>query len=175
MVVEYQIIGRRKPTEHEPKPKVYRMLVFAPNVIAAKTRFWYYMRSLQRVKKNNGEILSVNRIYEKRPERVKNFQIALRYKSTTTEHNITKEFRDVSRVGAVNQVLMDMAGRHRTRSHRLQVMEVKAVPSKDVLRPATKQFIDSKIKFPLPHRILRAPSARYRTIFKARRPSTHFG
>jgi len=173
--VEYQIIGRKKPTPTDPKPKVYRMIVFAPNIGSAKTRFWYYMRSLQRVKRSNGEILSVNRLFEKRPERVKNFHIALRYKSSTSEHNITKEFRDVTRVGAVNQMLMDMAGRHRTRSHRLQIMQVKEVASKDVVRPATKQFINSKIKFPLPHRVLRAPSAQFRTKFKARRPSTHFG
>jgi len=175
MVIEYQIIGRKKPTTSDPKPQIYRMIVFAPNVLTAKTRFWYYMRSLKRVKRANGEILAVNKLFEKKPTKVKNFQIALRYKSSTSEHNITKEYRDVTRTGAVAQMYMDMAGRHRTRSHRLQIMEVKSVASSKVLRDNNKQFIDSKIKFPLPHRVLRAPSKKYRTPFKAKRPSTHFG
>lgn len=33
---------------------------------------------------------------------------------------------------------------------------------------------NSKMKFPLPHRVLRAPSKKFRTTFKAQRPHTVF-
>lgn len=57
---EYQVIGRHLPTEADPTPKLYRMRVFAGNEVIAKSRFWYYLRSLRKIKKANGEIVSVN-------------------------------------------------------------------------------------------------------------------
>jgi large subunit ribosomal protein L18Ae len=41
---EYQIVGRHLPTESEPTPKIYRMRIFAPNEVVAKSRFWYFLR-----------------------------------------------------------------------------------------------------------------------------------
>ncbi len=36
------------------------MRIFAPNEVVAKSRFWYYLRQLKKVKKANGEIVAVN-------------------------------------------------------------------------------------------------------------------
>ena len=41
---EYQAVGRHLPTEAEPTPKIYRMRIFAPNEVVAKSRFWYFLR-----------------------------------------------------------------------------------------------------------------------------------
>jgi hypothetical protein len=30
---EYQVVGRKLPTEKEPVPKIYRMRLFAPNTV----------------------------------------------------------------------------------------------------------------------------------------------
>ena len=38
------------------------MRVFAPNEVAAKTKFWYNMRKLNKIKRAQGEILSVNEV-----------------------------------------------------------------------------------------------------------------
>lgn len=35
------------------------MIIFAPNVTVAKSRYWYFMRGLRKVKKATGEIISV--------------------------------------------------------------------------------------------------------------------
>ncbi|KAI0038834.1 ribosomal protein L18ae, partial [Auriscalpium vulgare] len=59
-LTEYQVIGRHLPTENEPNPKIYRMRIFAPNDVVAKSRFWYFLRKLKKVKKANGEIIGVN-------------------------------------------------------------------------------------------------------------------
>ncbi len=54
------MIGRHLPTEANPTPSLYRMRIFAPNVVIAKSRFWYFLRGLRKVKKATGEIVSVN-------------------------------------------------------------------------------------------------------------------
>lgn len=36
------------------------MRIFAPNEVVAKSRFWYFLRQLHKVKKASGEIVAVN-------------------------------------------------------------------------------------------------------------------
>lgn len=36
------------------------MRIFAPNTVVAKSRFWYFLTQLRKVKKANGEIVSLN-------------------------------------------------------------------------------------------------------------------
>src|SRR5882762_8826140 len=43
-LTEYQVVGRHLPTESDPNPKLYRMRIFAPNEVVAKSRFWYFLR-----------------------------------------------------------------------------------------------------------------------------------
>jgi len=59
-LTEYQVIGRHLPTEATPAPKLYRMRIFAPNTVVAKSRFWYFLMKLRKVKKANGEIVALN-------------------------------------------------------------------------------------------------------------------
>jgi len=59
---EYQVIGRHLPTEANPTPKLYRMRIFAPNEVVAKSRFWYFLMKLKKVKKANGEIVTLNKV-----------------------------------------------------------------------------------------------------------------
>merc|ERR1712169_31070 len=94
---EYQVIGRHLPTDANPTPKLYRMRIFAPNTVVAKSRFWYFLMKLRKVKKSNGEIVSLNVIHEKRPLKVKNFGIWIRYDSRSGTHNMYKEYREMSR------------------------------------------------------------------------------
>src|SRR5271168_520282 len=61
-LTEYQVIGRHLPTETNPTPKLYRMRIFAPNTVVAKSRFWYFLMKLRKVKKANGEIVSLNEV-----------------------------------------------------------------------------------------------------------------
>jgi hypothetical protein len=61
---QYQVVGRLKPSAQKGtrKSTIYKMNVFAPNTVVAKSRFWYYMSMLNRVKKANGEILQINEV-----------------------------------------------------------------------------------------------------------------
>ena len=118
---EYQVIGRHLPTEANPTPKLYRMRVFATNDVVAKSRFWYFLMKLRKVKKSNGEVVSLNKIHEKRPLKVKNFGIWIRYDSRSGTHNMYKEYREMTRADAVEALYKDMAARHRARFRTIHV------------------------------------------------------
>ncbi|KAJ3492240.1 hypothetical protein NLI96_g120 [Meripilus lineatus] len=165
---EYQVVGRHLPTEHEPTPKIYRMRIFAPNEVVAKSRFWYFLRQLKKVKKASGEILGVNVIQEKKPLKVKNFGIWLRYDSRSGTHNMYKEFRELTRADAVKSLYQDMAARHRARFRSIHILRVVEIEkTDDIRRPYIKQLLTPKLKFPLPHRVQKV-----RSTFVAHRPST---
>ena len=59
---EYQVIGRHLPTDTNPTPKLYRIRIFAPNVVVEKSRFWYFLMKLKKVKKANGEVITLNQV-----------------------------------------------------------------------------------------------------------------
>jgi len=167
---EYQVIGRKLPSEKEPQPKLYRMRIFAPNDVVAKSRYWYYLRQLRKVKKTAGEIVSINQIHERKPLKVKNFGIWLRYDSRSGTHNMYKEFRELSRADAVHALYQDMAARHRARFRSIQILRVAEIEkTADIRRPHIKQLVAPKLRFPLPHRVVKS-----RATFLASRPSTFY-
>lgn len=167
---EYQVIGRHLPSEAHPEPKLYRMRIFAPNEVVAKSRFWYFLTRLRRIKKSNGEVVSINEIFEKRPTTVKNFGIWIRYDSRSGTHNMYKEYRELTRADAVESLYNDMAARHRSRFRSVHILKVVELEkTADVKRPYIKQLTAKNLKFPLPHRIQKS-----KKIFLAQRPSTFY-
>jgi large subunit ribosomal protein L18Ae len=223
---QFHVVGRKTPTEADPSPAIYRMRIFAPNEVVAKSRFWcvrtpvaavwaatrwcpprvhnaasvlptarscrYFLHQLHKMKKSTGDILAVSEVRERNANIVKNYGITIRYNSRSGTHNMYKEYRDVSLCGAVEQMYSELAGRHRARFQAIQIVDTSIVPAGaramrrynpelhgdnvpiSVKRPSIKQFIDSKVKFPLPHRIQRAPSKALRATFNASRPTTFF-
>eukprot|EP01112_Ceratiomyxa_fruticulosa_P003438 TRINITY_DN137_c0_g1_i1.p1 TRINITY_DN137_c0_g1~~TRINITY_DN137_c0_g1_i1.p1 ORF type:complete len:176 (+),score=25.16 TRINITY_DN137_c0_g1_i1:81-608(+) len=168
---EYQVMGRKLPSVTDPKPKVFRMRIFAKNEVVAKSRFWYFLSQIHKLKKTSGEIISVNEIFEKKPNVVKNFGIFLRYNSRSGTHNMYKEFRDITRVGAIAQLYDDMAARHSARDKSIQIIQIEEVPNSKCRRPYVKQFHSPTLRFPLPHRANRITKAT--PTFARRRPSTY--
>ena len=61
-VHQYLVVGRHFVTEKVPNPQIYKMRIFANDTVRAKSKFWYYLRKMKKVKKANGEILSVNEV-----------------------------------------------------------------------------------------------------------------
>lgn len=54
---EYKVVGRCLPTPKCHAPPLYRMRIFAPNHVVAKSRFWYFVSQLKKMKKSSGEIV----------------------------------------------------------------------------------------------------------------------
>lgn len=170
---EFQIVGRRSVEKEEEgvAQKLYRMRIFAPNKVVAQSRFWYFLSKLRKLKRANGEIVACHQLFERKPLKVKNFGIFLRYNSRHGTHNIYKEFRDTTRVGAVRQLYADMGSHHRATGTNIQVIEVREIPVAQVRRKAIAQFAKGSPRFPLVHVVPRIPKAHGHT-FMPIRPTT---
>jgi large subunit ribosomal protein L18Ae len=110
-------------------------------------------------------------IFEKNPTTIKNYGIWLRYQSRTGYHNMYKEYRDTTLNGGVEQMYNEMASRHRVRFPCIQIIKTATIPAKLCKRESTKQFHNSKIKFPLVFKKVRPPTRRLKTTYKASRPN----
>ena len=175
---QYQVVGRKAPTDEVPNPEAYRMIIFAPNSVIAKSKFWYYMHQFRKMKKTTGEILDCVEIVEKNNRIVKNYGIWLRYASRSGTHNMYREFRDVALTGAVSQLYDEMAGRHRTRPRSIQIIRTATVAPKDLKRTNGMQYAQANVKFPLPHRVdsaKRGAKALSDRTFTTVRPTTYLG
>jgi large subunit ribosomal protein L18Ae len=85
---------------------------------------------------------------------------------------VYKEYRDVTLDGAVNQMFTEMAARHRARRSSIRILRVAPVKGADLKRDINRQFLDSKIKFPMERKVYRATDKAFDTTFKGRRPTT---
>ncbi|XP_059490757.1 large ribosomal subunit protein eL20 [Neocloeon triangulifer] len=168
---EFEVIGRKLPTGKEVTTPLYKMRIFAPDGIVAKSRFWYFLRQLRKFKSSTGEIVNIKEIPERSPTKIKNFGIWLRYDSRSGSHNMYREYRDLSVSGAVTNCYRDMGARHRARAHSIQIIKVEQVKASATRRPQVKQFHDSKIKFPLPKRVGQKTTL---PRFSIKRPRTYF-
>ncbi len=173
-VHQYLVVGRAQPTEKKPTPKIYKMRIFANDEVRAKSKFWYFLKRLNKVKKAVGEILSCNEIFEKDPTKVKTFGIVCTYKSKFGYHTLYKEFRSLTLNGAVNQLYSEMAGRHKAQRESLVIIrttEITGDVAKEAKRNYSSQVAKEGIKFPLLQRKLRPYRKSFKTVFKASRPN----
>merc|ERR1712176_1382693 len=100
----------------------------AKNKVLAKSRFWYFMKKLTKVK---------------------NYGLWLRYQSRTNTHNMYKEYRDVSINNAVGKMYSEMAGRHRAAPGTIQIIDTATVPAAKCRRDHVTEMHNSKLKFPI--------------------------
>ncbi|XP_006895066.1 PREDICTED: 60S ribosomal protein L18a-like [Elephantulus edwardii] len=137
---EYKVVGRCLPTPRCHTPPLYRMSIFAPNHVVAKSRFWYFVSQRKKMKKPSGEIVYCEQVFEKSLLCVKNFGIWLRYDSLSGTYGMYREYRDLTTAGAVTQCYCDMGARHRARAHSIQIMKVEEIAANKCLRPHKPRF-----------------------------------
>jgi len=171
-IQQYQIVGRAAPTLKNPVPKIFRIKIFAKNKVLARSKFWYFMKKLKKAKKSGGEILAINEIHDKRPGKVNNYGVWLRYESRTDTHNMYKEYRDVSINGAISQMYSEMAGRHRAQPGSIQIIKTTIVKDSECRRSHATQMHGGKLSFPVVRK-LPLVNKRLRSLFNAKRPTTY--
>ena len=169
---EWKVVARKRPSEENMHPTIYKMTIFARNEVVAKSKFFYYVRKLQKCKKRDMEVLQCQYLNEKNPNTIKNIAIWLRYNSRSGVHNMYKEYRDITRVGAVSQMYNDMASRHSARAHNIHIIKMQAIENKDCRRDHVKAFHQNhKLRFPIPQKVIRK-DREYRNVFNHKRLST---
>ena len=115
IVRQYLIAGRKVPSEADATPTVYRMRIFAPNEVLAKSRFWYYLKRQNKLKKINGEVVSVKEVFEKKKDHVRTYGILIRLEAESGIHNMYREYRDLSLNAAVGKLINDMASKYKAK------------------------------------------------------------
>ena len=61
-VHQYLVVGRSHATQENPNPKIFKMRIFADDHVRAKSKFWYFLKRMNKIKKANGEILSIHEV-----------------------------------------------------------------------------------------------------------------
>ena len=166
----YVVVARGNPTKSHPTPKVYKMTIFAPNRVVAKSRCWYFLSSLKKLKKANGQIVAIHEVHEP-VTTVKNYGIWIRYVSRSGIHNMYKEYRDTKLTGAVHQLYLEMASRHRARFSTIHIIRTAELTKEQVKRPLTLQFMKEGLRFPIVSRIQKKDK-KFKRAFSASKPST---
>jgi large subunit ribosomal protein L18Ae len=167
---EYCIIGRAIPNEKTPEPELFAMKIFAQNEIKAKSRFWYFIKKTQKKKKTVGELVAVKKIFEKKNKNVKNYGIWIRYESKSGITNMYKEYRDVVVNAAVEQMYIEMAGRHKAKWSSIIILRIEELKNKECIRNSIRQFHPHDVKFPVIRNIYRPVLNGINSIFKSKKP-----
>merc|ERR1719240_2139041 len=128
-VHQYELVGRAAPTQKNPVPKIYKLKLFAKNPVIARSKFWYFMKKINKAKRSGGQILRQTELFDKSPSKISNYGVWLRYESRTDTHNMYKEYRDVTINGAMSQIVAEMAGRHRAQPGSIQIIKTAEIPT----------------------------------------------
>lgn len=115
--------------------------------------------------------MSVNEIFERSSNSIKNYGIAFKYESRKDVINMYKEFRDVTLAGAVAQMYNEMAGRHAGRSSTVHIIKTSVVAAKDVVRPKVSSFNAVNLRYPKISQSKRAPTNQHKSLYTASRPT----
>ncbi|CAJ1011983.1 putative Ribosomal protein 50S-L18Ae/60S-L20/60S-L18A, partial [Leishmania naiffi] len=95
----------------------------------------------------------------------RNYLVDIAYYSQRCGYTrMVKEFRDVSKTGAVSQAYHDLASRHRARYHNIEVLCVKSIPDHAVKHLSIAQYHAPNLSFPLLQRRTKA-ARKDRAIF----------
>merc|ERR1712080_491981 len=97
-----------------------------------------------------GEIVSIEEVKERKPLKIKNFGIWLRYDSRSGTHNMYREYRDLTVSKAITQCYRDMGARHRARAHAIQIIRVETAAASKCRRPHVMQCTTPRSSSPCP-------------------------
>merc|ERR1711904_429525 len=146
----FEVMGRARPSAKVASPPVFKMNIYAPNQIVARSRFWYFLKRMKKIKHANGVLVSCKPVEESLEQNVENYAVWARFDSRTGTHNVYKEFRDISCTGAVGQAIQALNGNHRAKTATIQIMGVMKIDSSQVRSKMIKDIHENdELMYPL--------------------------
>merc|ERR1712159_393647 len=139
MGMQFRVLGREIVTKRDPNPLIYRLKVWANDPVRARSKFWYFLHKLCRIKKTKGHIISCRQILDKNSRSVKNFGLWIRFHSRTGDQNAFKEYRDLTISGAIKQLHCEMASHHKVGAACIQIIKTAELVPKKSKRMCTIQ------------------------------------
>lgn len=148
-----------------PYTATARMCIFAPKHVVVKSRFWYFMSQLRRMKNSSRENVYCVQVFKKSP--LSCLWITLASGCGDLWHladslSGTHMYRKYWDLTTANTVLLQ---------HGYLIMKVEEIVAGRCPWQAIKQFHDTKKKFPLPHHVLRCQR---KPGFTTKSPNTFF-
>ncbi|KAH0574005.1 60S ribosomal protein L18a [Spironucleus salmonicida] len=165
---QYEICGRQLKNAPVDAP-VFKMTIFATNDIIAESRFWYFLNSLQRIKKSNGQLVSIKKVTED-DSTVRTYGITIRYRTQVGHQNQYREIRETTAARAMEKLFSVMAGQYHIRYQDVQIIKFDIVKNEDVRRPIVMDVIPgdhngNKVEFPHYFPVSTCVRASRKTIF----------
>jgi large subunit ribosomal protein L18Ae len=125
------------------------MKIYASNSIVAKSRFWYFLKKTQKVKKSAGELVSIKKIRPLKANFIRNFGVWIKYDSKNGPINMYKEYRDVCVIGSIEQMYLEMAGSYKVRWSSIIVLRTEELSNNECIKAKIKQYHGIKTSFPI--------------------------
>jgi large subunit ribosomal protein L18Ae len=130
------------------------------------------MKRQNKVRRTQGEIVSVSEIFERNTNSIKNYGIVLKYQSRKGELNMYKEYRSNSLCNAMSLLYSEMAGRHSARGNTIHIIKTSIIADNECVRDSTKQYVPRSLRFPKITQLKRAPTVHHaNSRFMAARPT----
>lgn len=82
-----------------------------------------------------------------------------------------KEYRDVSKSGAISQMYSEMAGRHRARSNCIHIIRIQEIEPSKCVRSHMIELLKKKLRFPAVRNMSKL-NRRFRHTFMVKAPTT---
>lgn len=146
---EYRIHGSAIPTDNDPSPQVFVATIYTKNHVFARAKFFKILEKKHKIKASKGMIINCEEVSEKISGEVQNYGVRFVYRSKKGKHNSYKECRALSRCGAVDSILREVAGRHRLSRSDVDIIDVSVLSFEELKRAKTIEFADENIEFPV--------------------------
>ena len=164
---QYVVVGRAQPTASNPVPQIYRMRIFAPDSVRARSQFWSFMNRSLKIKRNRAQLLSCTELLDKNPNSVKNYAIWLKYLTNKGTYNLLMQYRGTKVSPVVERLKNDMAGRYHVRPDNINIVSIKTLSASEVKNPKILNFTKStKIALPSTTKVARTSNKQYKSTFQ---------
>lgn len=148
----YRIHGSALPTDVDPRPQVFVAtiyLIILMNHVFARAKFFKILEKKHKIKASKGLIIKSEEVIENVSGEIQNYGVRFVYRSKKGNHNSYKECRALSKCGAVDAILREVAGRHRLNRTDVDIMSVDVLSPEELKRAKTMEFADENIEFPI--------------------------
>eukprot|EP00477_Mikrocytos_mackini_P000729 GAHX01000781.1.p1 GENE.GAHX01000781.1~~GAHX01000781.1.p1 ORF type:complete len:191 (-),score=40.88 GAHX01000781.1:29-568(-) len=146
----YEIMAIESESKGEAKPKMYKLTVFAKNLVQARSRFWNDLKRTMKIKKSIGKIVSEKDTTDYSTESIRNFAIKSRYTHKGKIVESYREYRTLSTPGAVRELYDELKSRHSIKKELIQILEIKEVADEELVKEKVKRFTVEGLEFAHP-------------------------
>ena len=147
----------------------------AQNSAFAKSKFWKIMRTQNKIKKSQGEVLRIQEVHGSSKVEARNYGIYLKYHTNVGDKNMFKEYRAESVKSALDQMYNEMGGNYSVSRDRVDVIKTVELTEEQlrIKKPRCLQYKETaSLAVPVWKKNARPSLPQFRKSFVKVRPTT---